>query len=83
MRALQEQCEKHAPPLCIGGLAVLLLTEALNRSSIFREYLCSLPEHVPLPVFYSKQRLAEMRAMLQLLIDKGEERHGLLRRLMD
>ena len=48
----------------IGGLAVLLLTEALNRSSIFREYLCSLPEHVPLPVFYSKQRLAEMRAML-------------------
>jgi hypothetical protein len=35
----------------IGGLAVLLITEALNKSSHLRPYLCSLPEHVPLPVF--------------------------------
>ena len=31
----------------------------------------------------TRQELAEMRAMLQLLVDKGEERHGLLRRLID
>jgi len=48
----------------IGGLAVLLLTEALNKTSTYREYVCSLPEHVPLPVFYSKRRYAETRAAL-------------------
>ena len=31
----------------------------------------------------TRQELAEMKAMLQLLVDKGEERHGLLRRLID
>ena len=31
----------------------------------------------------TRKELAEMRAMLQLLVDKGEERHGLLRRLID
>ena len=31
----------------------------------------------------TRRELAEMRAMLQLLVDKGEERHGLLRRLID
>ena len=31
----------------------------------------------------TRQELAEMKAMLQVLVDKGEERHGLLRRLID
>ena len=31
----------------------------------------------------TRRELAEMRAMLQVLVDKGEERHGLLRRLID
>ena len=31
----------------------------------------------------TRKELAEMKAMLQLLVDKGEERHGLLRRLID
>ena len=48
----------------IGGLAVLLITEALNKSSHLRPYLCSLPEHVPLPVFYSKERYAQTRGAL-------------------
>jgi hypothetical protein len=45
----------------IGGLAILLLTEALNRTSSYRAYLCSLPEQVPLPVFYSKRKYTETR----------------------
>lgn len=48
----------------IGGLAILLLTEAFNRTSSYRAYLCSLPEHVPLPVFYSKRKYAETRQTL-------------------
>ena len=31
----------------------------------------------------SSKKAAEMKAMLQVLVDKGEERHGLLRRLID
>ena len=31
----------------------------------------------------TRKELAEMKAMLQVLVDKGEERHGLLRRLID
>ena len=31
----------------------------------------------------TRKELAEMKALLQLLVDKGEERHGLLRRLID
>ena len=30
----------------------------------------------------TRQELAEMKAMLQVLVDKGEERHGLLRRML-
>ena len=31
----------------------------------------------------TRRELSEMKAMLQLLVDKGDERHGLLRRLID
>ena len=31
----------------------------------------------------TRRELSEMKAMLQVLVDKGEERHGLLRRLID
>ena len=40
-------------PAGLGGLALYLIREALNRTSFWRPYLCSLPKHVPLPVFYS------------------------------
>lgn len=48
----------------IGGLAVLLIAEAINASSRLRPYLCSLPEKVPLPVFYTSEEYAAARAGL-------------------
>ena len=46
----------------MSGLAVLLLHEALNSSSILRPYLCTLPRHVPLPIFYSPKKFKRERA---------------------
>ncbi len=40
------------------------VSEALNASSAFRPYLCSLPPQVPLPLFLSKAQYADVRASL-------------------
>jgi hypothetical protein len=54
----------------MSGLAVLLLHEALNASSAWRPYLCTLPRHVPLPIFYSPKKLVRL-SLLGLRIDCG------------
>ncbi|EKX43186.1 hypothetical protein GUITHDRAFT_110913 [Guillardia theta CCMP2712] len=48
----------------IGALAVFLLLESQNKSSFWRPYLCSLPKHVPLPMFYSKERRQQLKEQL-------------------
>lgn len=60
------QVWKEVPEMHKGlaGLAVLLLHEALNASSEWRPYLCSLPRHVPLPIFYSPKKLVRERAKM-------------------
>mmetsp|Transcript_18860 Transcript_18860/g.38367 ORF Transcript_18860/g.38367 Transcript_18860/m.38367 type:complete len:451 (+) Transcript_18860:130-1482(+) len=61
----------------IGGLALLLLVEALNASSFYRPYLCSLPLTVPLPVFYRPGKLEKMKGDLPV----GER--GLIENLVE
>ena len=39
-------------------LASLLLIEAKDTNSRFRDYLCSLPRHVPLPYYLSADQVA-------------------------
>ena len=41
-----------------------LIHESLNRTSRWRPSLCSLPRHVPLPLFHSPARLAAAAAAL-------------------
>ena len=48
----------------LSGLAVYLIQEALNKTSFWRPYLCSLPRHVPLPLFYSPKKLERETAAL-------------------
>ncbi len=36
-----------------NGLALLLLHQAHAKDSAFRDYICSLPLHIPLPFFWS------------------------------
>ena len=48
----------------VAGLAVWLVRESLNKDSEWRPYICSLPRHVPLPLFYSQSKLAKVRATL-------------------
>jgi hypothetical protein len=46
----------------LAGLAVYLIYESLNETSFWRPYLCSLPKLVPLPIFYSPLKKAELYA---------------------
>ncbi|EKX51249.1 hypothetical protein GUITHDRAFT_103166 [Guillardia theta CCMP2712] len=45
----------------LSGLAVYLIHESLNKSSFWRPYLCALPRHVPLPIFYSERKFERER----------------------
>ena len=49
----------------LGGLAVFLIHQALNASSFWRPYLCSLPKYVPLPAFYSPRKRAATHQILR------------------
>ena len=40
-------------------LALFLLHESHNESSFYRRYICSLPLHVPLPLFWEESELPE------------------------
>mmetsp|Transcript_39839 Transcript_39839/g.62164 ORF Transcript_39839/g.62164 Transcript_39839/m.62164 type:complete len:272 (+) Transcript_39839:381-1196(+) len=42
-----------------SALAVYLLFEAMNETSFYRPFLCSLPRHIPLPVFSPIESLKE------------------------
>lgn len=43
-----------------SALAAFVLYEASNRTSFFRPFLCTLPKHVPLPIFQSQEDLAAL-----------------------
>lgn len=37
------------------------MRESMNKSTFWRPYICSLPNYVPLPVFYSPSKLERVR----------------------
>jgi len=45
----------------LGGLAVYLMRESMNKSSFWRPYICSLPSYVPLPIFFSEKKLERVK----------------------
>jgi len=48
----------------LGGLAVFLMRESMNKSSFWRPYICSLPSYVPLPIFFSEKKLQRVKKSL-------------------
>ena len=63
----------------LAGLAVYLIHESLNSSSFWRPYLCSLPKAVPLPIFYSPQKLLSIYSQIQ---DKYEGGRAYLNKML-
>jgi hypothetical protein len=48
----------------LGGLAVYLMRESMNKSTFWRSYICSLPDYVPLPVFFSESKLKKVKSTI-------------------
>jgi len=52
------------PKTGLGGLAVYLMRESMNRPSFWRSYICSLPDYVPLPVFFSESKMKKVKSSI-------------------